>query len=196
MAHYETAVKKLYSDRADAVLKAYHPNSDADVEQVATALASDRFIAFSTWKWSDLQAKTGGKPVYRYYYSRPRPPMTPEMGDATPGLAGGVQRGVVNKNPPPKGAVHSSEIEYAMGNLSTNKVYAWTPDDYKVSKIMQEYFANFIKKGDPNGKGLPKWPAVKGSNVPVMHIDVKTHVVPEQHRDRYLIMDQMAKKKL
>ena len=42
--------------------------------------------------------------------------------------------------PPAKGRVHSAEIEYAMGNLASNKVYAWTEDDYNVSKIMQEYF--------------------------------------------------------
>ncbi len=194
--NYEKAVQKLYGDSAAEVLKAYHATSDADVEQVATDLASDRFIAFSTWRWADLQAKTGGKPVYRYYYSRPRPAMTPEMGNASPGLAGGVQKGSsAPKMPPAKGAVHSSEIEYAMGNLPYNKVYAWGPDDYKVSKIMQAYFANFVKKGNPNGPGLPKWPATTSSNpVPVMHIDVNTRVVPEQHADRYQLMEQYSKK--
>ena len=53
------------------------------------------------------------------------------------------------KPPPATGAVHSAEIEYAMGNLQHNKVYAWTQDDYTVSKYMQEYFANFVKTGDP-----------------------------------------------
>ena len=48
------------------------------------------------------------------------------------------------------------EIEYALGNLDSNKVYAWTGDDRKVSATMQEYFANFIKTGDPNGPGLPR----------------------------------------
>ncbi len=50
--------------------------------------------------------------------------------------------------------LYSAEIEYAMGNLGTNKVYAWTPDDHKVSQQMQDYFANFIKSGNPNGKDL------------------------------------------
>jgi para-nitrobenzyl esterase len=194
--NFTKAVQRLYGAQAEGVLKVYNPSSEDEVEKVATALAGDRFIGFSTWKWADMHNKTAGKPVYRYLYERPRPAMTPEMGNATPGLAGGVQRNTaaVAPAPPAKGAVHSAEIEYAMGNLSTNKVYAWTEDDYKVSRIMQEYFANFIKKGDPNGAGLPSWPAVNTSNsVPVMHIDVNTRVEPEKHRERYLFLDSAAK---
>lgn len=197
--NFEKAVKKLYGDNADAVLRAYTANSNANVEQVATDLASDRFIAFSTWRWSDLQTKTGTKPVYRYYYSRPRPIMRPEMGNAVAGLAGGVQKGSnpAQKQPPSKGAVHSAEIEYAMGNLNSNKVYAWTPDDYKVSRIMQQYFANFIKSGNPNGNGLPKWPATNSSQpVPVMHIDVKTRVVPDTYSNRHFVLEKLSDQKL
>lgn len=192
---YEQAIRKLYGDRAQDALTVYAAPTDADVERVATDLASDRFIAFSTWRWADLQARTGGSPVYRYYYSRPRPAMTPQMGNATPGLAGGVQKGGnMPKTPGPKGAVHSAEIEYAMGNLPHNKVYAWTPDDYTVSETMQTYFANFIKTGNPNSKKMPNWPATTTSNpVPVMHIDVKTEVVPEQNSARYQFMEQYAR---
>jgi para-nitrobenzyl esterase len=195
--NFEKAVNRLYGNEAKAILQEYNAPRDEDVAQVATALASDRFIAFSTWRWIDLCAKTGGKPVYRYYYARPRPRMTPEMGNATPGLAGGVIRNSGSTPPPPpaRGAVHSAEIEYAMGNLATNKVYAWTPEDYQVSKTMQEYFANFIKSGDPNGSGLPKWPPVK-PNAPAdfMKIDVDTRAETEQHRGRYLLMEKLAGK--
>lgn len=192
---FEKAVRRLYTDKADEVLKVYNPATDAEVETVARELASDRFIAFSTWKWIDIHSKTSNQPVYRYYYERPRPEMTAEYADATPGLAGGVQRGTAaTKVPPSKGAVHSAEIEYAMGNLGSNKVYAWTPDDYKVSKLMQEYFVNFIKKANPNGVGLPSWPAIKGDNIPVMHIDVNTRVEPEKNRGRYIFMDSAAKR--
>ncbi|MGF7217434.1 para-nitrobenzyl esterase [Spirosoma lacussanchae] len=197
LENYTKAVQKLYNDRADQALKQYAAQSDADVEQVATDLAGDRFIGYSTWKWADLHSQTGGgKPVYRYFYARPRPAMTPEMGNAAPGLAGGVVRGnAPNAVPPAKGAVHSAEIEYAMGNLATNKVFAWTPDDYKVSETMQAYFANFIKTGNPNGKGLPNWPALK-PNAPAqyMRIDVTTRPETEQHRDRYLFLDQFLVK--
>lgn len=194
--NYTQAVQKLYGERANEALKAYNAASDNDVEKIATLLASDRFIGFSTWKWSDLQSKTGGKPVFRYFYSRPRPAMRAEMGNAVPGLAGGIIRSdsTVPKPKPATGAVHSAEIEYALGNLPTNRVYDWQPEDYKVSTIMQEYFANFIKTGDPNGMGLPTWPSVKGNTVPVMNIDVNTHVEPEYRRERYLFIDQGTSK--
>jgi para-nitrobenzyl esterase len=192
--NYEKAVKRLYGEKADEVLKLYHVAADAEVEKIATELAGDRFIAYSTWKWAYLQSKTV-KPVYRYLYERPRPEMTPEMGDAVAGLAGGVVKGTGAKPPRPKGAVHSAEIEYAMGNLATNKVYAWTKGDYKVSKLMQEYFANFVKKGNPNGTGLLNWPAAnKNKSIPVMHIDVRPRVEGEKNRGRYLFMDKMAGK--
>jgi para-nitrobenzyl esterase len=192
--NYQQAVREQLGKRADEALKLYQASTRDEVLASATDLAGDRFIGYSTWKWSDLQAKTGGKPVYRYFYARPRPPMSQEFANATPGLAGGVTRGQnagASPMPQSRGAVHSAEIEYALGNLATNKVYAWTPDDYKVSKTMQEYFANFIKTGNPNGKGLPVWPAIEsGKPAPVMRLDVNSRADIEKHRDRYLFLDQ------
>ncbi|SRR5579871_2504775 len=201
------AIARLYPEHAAEVEKEYAASSNAEAEQAATDLASDRFIAFSTWKWVDLAGKTGGKPVYRYYYSRPRPPMRPEMGNATPGLAGAVTRGTPGSTPasapaappsPPRGAVHSAEIEYALGNLDSNKTYAWTPDDHKVSATMEEYFANFIKTGNPNGGKLAKWPAANagaanaGSPVQYMRIDVETRAETEKTEGRYRLLDRLA----
>ncbi len=195
--NYTNAVKKLYGEKSDAILKLYSPATDEDVEQVARELAGDRFISFSTWRWADLHEKTGkGNPVYRYYYTRPRPPMTPEMGDAIPGLAGGVQRNTGAPKPPiPKGAVHSAEIEYCMGNLHLNKVYAWTNDDYKVSETMQDFFANFIKTGNPNGNTVPNWPSTKSAKPsPVMYIDVKSESKQDPFADRYKLLESLIRK--
>jgi para-nitrobenzyl esterase len=163
--NYAAAVRKLYPERAEQVLKLYPGTTNDEVMQSATALAGDRFIAFSTWKWLDLHGRTGKSPTYRYYYSRPRPGA--------------------------RGAGHSAEIEYAMGNLASNKVFAWTRDDEKVSATIQGYFANFVKKGNPNGRGLPKWPeANSGKTVRVMHIDVDSTVQPDTVRDRYLLLER------
>jgi para-nitrobenzyl esterase len=199
LENYKKAVGKLYGEKSTEVLRLYSASNDEEVEQVATDLAADRFIGFSTWKWSDLQSKTGNKPVYRYMYSRPRPEMREEMGNATAGLAGGVTKDTSSnrapKTPPAKGAVHSAEIEYALGNLPTNRVYDWKPEDYKVSEIMQAFFANFIKTGNPNGLGVPEWKPVDNSKaVQVMHINVNTKLVDDKNGDRYLFLDQSAKK--
>jgi para-nitrobenzyl esterase len=172
-ANYVNALKRLYGQRAEDALKAYPAASDREVLEAATDLAGDRFIGYSTWKWADLHGKTGGKPVFRYLYAQPRP-----------------------RTPPSRGAVHSAEIEYALGNLDTNKVYAWTPDDYTVSKAMQEYFANFVRTGDPNGPGLPKWPAANGPDgAPFMRITVESRAEAEQHRDRYQFLDDQLRTK-
>ena len=182
--NYIKKVKQQFGDNADSVLTLYPGTTQDEVIKSSTALASDRFIAYSTWKWAYLAAKTGGKPVYRYLFSAPRPP---EVGKANSPAA---------SNPPPMvGASHASEIEFAMGNLQYDKVYAWTPDDYKVSSTMENYFANFIKTGNPNGKGLPAWNAnTDGSPVMFMNIDVNTRLEPETERGRYLFLDKLYTK--
>jgi para-nitrobenzyl esterase len=196
--NYKKAVQKMYGNNADEAMKLYAVSTDEEAEQTATELASDRFIGFSTWRWSDVHSKTGGNAVYRYMYARPRPAMRGEMGNATANLAGGVTRdttGKAPKAPLPKGAVHSAEIEYALGNLPTNRVYDWEPEDYMVSTIMQNYFANFIRTGNPNGLGVPEWPAVAPNKpAPVMHINVYTRAETEKNRDRYLFMEKQMKK--
>ena len=185
--NYAKALRTLYAERADEALKLYAGTTADEVRQSATDLASDRFIAYSTWKWADLHGTTGGKPVYRYLYARPRPQTT-----AGPAAGSGASAA---RPPAARGAVHSAEIEYAMGNLATNKVYAWTPEDHKVSELMQGYFANFVKTGNPNGPGLPQWPAVNGGgSAQFMRIDVDSRAEVDKTRERYLFLDSIYHK--
>lgn len=184
------AIKKLYGDKADGILRVYAATTTDQVYEAATHLASARFISHSTWKWTELQMKTGGKPVYRYLYARPRPAYL-GMPDQPAPAAGGAPSGPGAQQPSgPRGASHSAEIQYAMGNLDLDKRYSWEPADHEVSKAMQAYFVNFIKTGNPNGPGLPEWPTYRAdSNYQRMRIDVESHAEPETHRARYLALD-------
>jgi len=185
--NFAAAVRKLYGESADEVLKVYAPKTQEEVLQAATDLASARFIAFGTWKWTELQMKTGGKPVYRYLYARVRPQYLGMPGQPPTAPAG----------PPPvsRGAVRSAEIQYAMGNLGLDPRDTWVPDDHKVSETMQNYFANFIKTGNPNGPGLPNWPAYDAkTNYMRMRIDVVCAAEPEPDRARYAVLEALSGK--
>ena len=189
------AIKKFYGDKADDIVKAYSANTTDEVYEAATHLASARFVGFSTWKWSELQMKTGGKPVYRYLYARPRPAFLGTPGQEPVAGRGGRGGRGGQQAAGPRGASHSAEIQYAMGNLDLDKRYAWEPADYEVSKIMQAYFVNFIKTGNPNGAGLPEWPVYRAdTDYRRMRLDVESHAEPEAHRDRYVALDAAAQR--
>lgn len=197
-ANFERVVRANYGADANEVLALYGGSSPAELIQAATDLAGDRFTGYSTWKWAEVHRRTSGAPVYRYYYAHPRPAMNTTQGNAGAGLAGGIASGGeagARPAPRPAGAVHSAEIEYAMGNLDTNPVYAWTQEDYEVSRILQGFFVNFIKTGDPNGPGLPDWPATGADPdgpVPFMRIAVDAGAEAWPHRDRFLLLDRLV----
>jgi len=192
---YVKKVKETYPADSEEVVKLYPHSSAKEIELSATALASDRFIAYSTWKWFDLHRKNSKQPVYRYLYSKLRPPLADQS--RTSGLAGGtVEKGQeAFKMPEPVGAPHACEIEYCMGNLDLVKEYAWTKEDYTVSATMLEYFANFIKKGNPNGDKLPEWPAAEAQDTtpPVMIIDVQSKSIDAKDDARYVFLDKAYK---
>jgi para-nitrobenzyl esterase len=189
---FADAVRKIYGESADQVLKVYAPKTPDEVLQAATDLASARFIAFGTWKWTELQMRTGGKPAYRYFYTRIRPRYLGIPGQPPPAAPEG-ERGMTP--PAPRGAAHSAEIQYALGNLDLDNRYTWEPDDRKVSETMQGYFANFIKTGNPNGPGLPTWPAYEArTNFMRMRIDVVSRAEPEPDRTRYEVLDAILAK--
>ena len=190
--NYVTRVKKEYPNDFEEVLKLYPHGSEKEIELSATALAADRFISYSTWKWFDLHRNNSSQPVYRYLYSKLRPELVDK--NLASGLAGGTVRADVNAPKPPKavGAPHACEIEYAMGNLPLVKDYAWTTDDFKVSDTMLNYFTNFVKTGNPNGAKLPEWPAAKTGDAtpPVMILDTESKAEKAANDARYQFLDK------
>jgi para-nitrobenzyl esterase len=130
--------------------------------------------------------------VYRYLYSKIRPSLRDNT--LASGLAGGtVKKGAdTPKAPKAVGAPHACEIEYCMGNLHLVDDYAWTEDDYKVSEDMSNYFANFIKTGNPNMEGLPQWDPAKAKDEmpPVMVIDTQSKQIKAPNDARYEFLDK------
>lgn len=180
----------MFGDNTYEMLSLYGITAPDDIyKQPGIDLCGDLFLAYSTWRWGNIHNATSGQPVYRYLYSRERPKMMIEGKVA--GLAGGVKDKtetevvVENKIPEIHGAVHSADIEYAMGNLPTNRVYDWQPEDYMVSDIFMGYYANFVKTGNPNGIGLPQWLPLDNSDSPgFMVIDVKTRMEKDAGAER------------
>ncbi|MBP5259456.1 MAG: carboxylesterase family protein [Paludibacteraceae bacterium] len=199
--HGEPATLDLYRQagtiqelggRAGEVLEAYGIRTDADVlSRGAVDLCSDLFTGYPTWKWCEAQ-RAAGQPVYRYKFLPARPAMAQEGLQA--GLAGGVRPAddaAVPEPEIPEGAVHSADIEYAMGNLSTNTVYAWRDADETLSELFQQYYVHFVKTGNPNGDSLPEWP-ILDETAPVMQLDFTPRV--ERNPDleaRYRLLDEI-----
>ena len=190
--NYKNAMKPQFGDMTDEIFNAYGILTDEDVmSQKGFDLASDLFTGFPTWKLCDYHAKTSTQPVYRYHYMHPRPQVSAKMGDMTGGLAGGVREKTAEEKKAQQpdiapGAVHSADIEYAMGTLDTNEYYDWQEEDYAISKLFLTYYANFCKTGNPNGEGLPQWTAITKDNLdnaPVMKIDVESKEVASPEKE-------------
>jgi para-nitrobenzyl esterase len=169
-ANFVAYAHKHFGDSADEFLKLYPAGSDEQAKRSAQDLAGDQFIAFSTWKWIEMQGATGNSPLYRY-----------EFDDAPPVAANSEASG----DAAPRGAYHSAEIAFVFGALASENL-PWRPEDKALSDLMSAYWSNFAKKGDPNGPGLPQWPVYNSQGgYPVMHLDAASHAAPDDHRGRY-----------
>jgi para-nitrobenzyl esterase len=170
--------KKQFGGSADEFLKVYPATTPERTWQSALDLSGDLFIAFSTWKWAEMQVVTGNVPVYRYRFDQAPPPpagAAPESPDAQ------------------RGAYHSAEIEFVFGALPSKKL-PWRNEDQKVSELMMAYWSNFAKSGDPNGPDLPRWPAFSRRAGEVMQFLNGAQAMPEPHRARYEFLDKSAER--
>jgi para-nitrobenzyl esterase len=170
--NYIAGVKEKFGEHAEEILKLFPADSDAQMKDSAAALSTADFIAYGTWRWIEEQKKVAT--VYRYEFDE-NLPVDPQ----SPFAAAGPM------------APHAGEIEYVFGALDSKKL-AWTEADRKVSELMQAYWTNFAKTGDPNGPGLPKW-APYNDNFTVMHLAAQSKARPDEQRTEYLGLQKAVK---
>lgn len=137
-AEFTAQVKDRFADRSAEFLRIYPAGSDAESNAAQVKSFNDE-VAWNMRSWALSQSKQRKAKAYLYYFTKVPP---------------------ANGNQPNRGAIHTAEIPYALGNGPRT----WTDSDRALSETMTSYWVNFAAGGTPNGKGLPLWPEFKGAN--------------------------------
>jgi para-nitrobenzyl esterase len=142
-AEFEAQIKKEFGEQAAAILAAYPHATDAEALSAARHVRNDTQFGWQMWTWAREQSKQGKGKVFSYYYN--------------------------NHPPQAEGSGHGSDLAFHFQTLATRG----TPkkEDLALSDIISSYDVNFAKTGDPNGQGLPQWPAFTDQNQQVMVYD-------------------------
>jgi para-nitrobenzyl esterase len=77
------------------------------------------------------------------------------------------------RTPESKGAGHASEIPFFFDTVREKYGDALTPRDAQAGKLASAYLVNFVKQGDPNGKGLTRWPRYASDNQQMLDLDAQ-----------------------
>ena len=91
-------------------------------------------------------------------------------------------RSVPGKGESELGAFHSLELPYVFGTFQA-RTFRWLPftsTDHKLSQIIEAYWTNFAKFGDPNGPGLPPWTPWNTRQEPYLVFSQSGDAVPQQ----------------
>lgn len=142
---FDEMIGNRFGPFADPVREALLNGAGGSEKQAIRDLFTYAAFGWHTWAWANLQAETHGGPVYAYYFDqRPPYPDDHRLADA-------------------KGAPHAAELAYVFGHLDLYPL-PWRASDHVISNAMIDYWTNFAKRGNPNGKDLPHWPAYKPGN--------------------------------
>ncbi len=165
---YIDGVEKRYGKFADTLLKAY-PAGEDNIPKTARDLARDAAFGWHTWSWAHLQSRTGESKVFYYYFDQhpDYPEDSPRYGYGSP---------------------HGQDIAYVFMHLDASDPNI-SQSDLEISEAMGTYWTNFAKFGDPNGEGVPEWPAFSDVNPEVMYFGPTPHTGPVPSAEALEILD-------
>jgi para-nitrobenzyl esterase len=144
-AEYEASTRVRFGPYADTILQAYSIEREGSVKQAARNVLREASFGWHSWVWAKLQTGQNGSNAYVYYFDqRPPYPADSRYADVA-------------------GVPHGQELPYVFKRLDLVPL-AWTDSDRRISEAMATYWTNFAKTGDPNGDGLPHWPAFTPAN--------------------------------
>jgi para-nitrobenzyl esterase len=159
-------VKRLFGDLSDQFLKFYPGGTDAEAKASHYAAYRDVTFGWQMREWVRMQGKTGKSPAYLYYFTR----APPGPGSST------------------LGAYHASEIAYVFNNLYIGS-RRYENADRALADTMSSYWVNFATTGDPNGKGLPNWPAYRTKSDIALELGAAIKPAPELHKPELDFLD-------
>lgn len=134
--------------------------------QAAQKSDADMFL-WQMWSWMDVNQRTMGSDGGSYMYL---------FGQSPPKGANSCAL----RDPEPEGPIHAAELIYVFDNLQLCAV-SWTQGDRRLEDLMSSYWVNFAKTGNPNGPGLPKWPAYESVHPQVLDFDNGARPIPLPH---------------
>ena len=149
-ATFDSDLEHSVGQLPPALVAAYPHATDEEARQAQLGLERDLRFGWDMWAWARLQAGTGKSPVF-YYSFRQQPPFP----------ASSVYAGW--------GASHFAELWYVFNHLDQSH-WNWTAADRKLADEMSTYWVNFARSGDPNGPGLPPWPAFTNAESKVQYL--------------------------
>lgn len=162
----------LFGSQATAARRAYDPTGTADDASVAAAVGGDMAMVEPSRYVAGLFSDRG-LPAWQFRFSYVADSLRDKM----------------------KGAPHASDIPYVMDTVRHRYGEATTARDEAMGKIMNRYWANFAKTGNPNGAGLPQWPRYDPKADILMDFSEEGEAVamPDPRRERLDLIASMAK---
>ncbi len=162
---FEKQVRSGYGPHADAILKAYPHATDAEAARAAKGLRRETTFAWHTWTWARLQSQHGKGKAYVYFFDH----HTPDN---------------------PDGAGHGTDVPYAFQTLGRGGPGGPPKaEDLALSDRISSYFVNFARSGDPNGPGLPQWPAFTEKDPKYMFFDASPSARPMPNLEKLKALD-------